>query len=190
MDLRELKFGIEIETIKRTRQTVAQAIRTVVGGTVRHVGTPVCYDPWEVTDAQERVWKVVADSSLTSVPSHLRAEVVTPVLTYSDIPELQKVIRAVRKLAGAEWPSSLATGLRAACLRCRGGQSQGGMRASLQAVSDNIDRLLALQEKVERNSQAIVRLKTVWSFVAARIALVAAARMDWLFTRKCPTCPG
>jgi len=102
MDLRELKFGIEIETIKRTRQTVAEAIRTVVGGTVRHVGTPACYDPWEVTDAHGRIWKVVADSSLTSVPNHLRAEVVSPVLTYADIPELQKAIRAVRKLAGAK----------------------------------------------------------------------------------------
>ena len=100
------------------------------------------------------------------------------------------MIRGMRKLAGEEWPSSLATGLRAACLRCRGGQAQGAMRASLQAVNDKIDRLLALQEKVDRNSQAIVRLKTVWPFVAARIALVAAARMDWLFTRKCPTCPG
>ena len=102
MDMRELRFGVEIETTKRTRQTVAEAICTVVGGTVRHVGTPPCYDPWEVTDAQGRIWKVVADSSLTSVPGHLRAEVVSPVLAYSDIPELQKVIRAVRKLAGAK----------------------------------------------------------------------------------------
>ena len=102
MDLRELKFGIEIETIKRTRQAVAEAIRTVVGGRVRHVGTPACYDPWEVTDDRGRVWKVVADSSLTSVPSHLRAEVVSPVLTYDDIPELQEIVRAVRNLAGAK----------------------------------------------------------------------------------------
>ena len=102
MDLRMLKFGIEVETVKRTRQTVAEAIRTVVGGTVRHVGTPVCYDPWEVTDAQGRVWKVVADSSLTSVPSHLRAEVVSPILAYSDLDELQRVVRSIRKLAGAK----------------------------------------------------------------------------------------
>jgi len=102
MDLRELRFGIEIETVRRTRQTVAEAIRTVVGGRVRHVGTPACYDPWEVTDERGRVWKVVADSSLTSVPSHLRAEVVSPVLTYADIEELQRVVRAVRTLAGAK----------------------------------------------------------------------------------------
>ena len=67
MDMRELRFGVEIETTKRTRQTVAEAVCTVVGGTVRHVGHPACYDPWEVTDARGRIWKVVADSSLTSI---------------------------------------------------------------------------------------------------------------------------
>jgi len=51
------------------------------------------------------------------------------------------------------------------------------MRASLQAITDKIDRLLALQEKVERNSQAIARLKTIWS-------LVVAALRDWLFGQK------
>jgi hypothetical protein len=108
MDLRDLRFGVEVETVGKTRQTVAEAICTVVGGTVRHVGHPACYDPWEVTDARGRIWKVVADSSLTSVPGHLRAEVVTPILTYADIPELQEVIRAVRKLAGARATSQCA----------------------------------------------------------------------------------
>ena len=48
----------------------------------------------------------------------------------------------------------------------------------------HLDRLLALQDKVERNSQAIVRLKTIWSFVAAGIALVVAALKDWLFGQR------
>ena len=61
---------------------------------------------------------------------------------------------------------------------------RGEMRASLQAINDKIDRLLALQEKVERNSQAITRLKTIWSFVAAGIALAATALRDWLFGQK------
>ena len=97
MDLRETNFGIEIETIRRTREQVARAIHSVVGGEVRHVGTPVCHDPWQVTDQKGRVWSVVADGSLTNVASHLRAEVVSPVLTYEDIPELQNVVRAVFK---------------------------------------------------------------------------------------------
>ena len=65
------------------------------------------------------------------------------------------------------------------------GPATGGqMRASLQAINDKIDRLLAPQEKVERNSQAITRLKTIWSFVAAGIALVVAALRDWLLGSK------
>ena len=101
MDLRSLGFGVELETVRRTRGTVAEAIRTVVGGRVRHVGTPQSYDPWEVVDDRGRVWKVVADASLTSVHPNYRAEVVSPVLAYEDIPELQEVVRAIRTLAGA-----------------------------------------------------------------------------------------
>ncbi len=97
MDLREISFGVEIETVKRRRERVARAIQSVVGGDVRHVGSPACFDPWEVTDTQGRVWKVVADGSLINVPGHLRAEVVSPVLGYEDIPTLQEVIRAVRR---------------------------------------------------------------------------------------------
>jgi hypothetical protein len=96
MELRELNFGIEIETVKRTREVVAKAIQMAVGGEVRHVGTPSHYDPWEVKDARGRVWKVVADGSLINVPFSLRAELVSPVLTYEDLPLLQEVVRAVR----------------------------------------------------------------------------------------------
>ncbi len=97
MDLRELHFGVEIETVWRTRKRVAEAIQSVVGGSVTHPGRPGFFDPWEVADTQGRTWRVVSDGSLSHVPSHLRAEVVTPVLAYGDIPTLQEVIRAVRK---------------------------------------------------------------------------------------------
>jgi len=39
--------------------------------------------------------KVVGDASLTSVPAHLRAEVVSPVLGYDDISQLHEVVRAI-----------------------------------------------------------------------------------------------
>lgn len=100
MRLQELRFGTEIETIKRTREQVAWAIQSVVGGEVRHVSSSGSYDPWQVTDQQGRIWNVVADASLTAVPSHLRAEVVSPVLGYDDIATLQEVVRAIRR-AGA-----------------------------------------------------------------------------------------
>jgi len=100
MDMREIRFGVEIETVRQTRKRVAEAIQGVVGGTVSHVGRPACYDAWAVHDRMGRVWNVVSDGSLTSVPSTRRAEVVSPVLTSRDIPELQQVVRALRA-AGA-----------------------------------------------------------------------------------------
>jgi hypothetical protein len=93
--MRTLRFGIEIETVGQTRAAVCEAIRSVVGGTVRQGGGPTCYDAWEVVDATGRVWRAVADSSLSA--DHARqAEVVSPILTYDDIPRLQEVVRAVR----------------------------------------------------------------------------------------------
>lgn len=97
MNLRQINYGVEIETVKRTRERVARAVQSVVGGEVRHVRSPAGFDPWEITDEQGLTWKVVADGSLINVPGHLRAEVVSPVLAYADIPTLQEVIRAVRR---------------------------------------------------------------------------------------------
>lgn len=101
MKLDEINFGIEIETVRRTREQVAKAIFSVVGGDVQHLAYPSAYDPWQVTDPQGRKWQVVADSSLSNTPPHHRAEVVSPVLNYSDIPTLQEIIRAIRA-AGAK----------------------------------------------------------------------------------------
>ncbi|MHB1458762.1 MAG: amidoligase family protein, partial [Armatimonadota bacterium] len=97
VDLKDVSVGVEIETINATRHTVAQAIQSVVGGEIVHVGTPSCYDPYKITDRNNRIWTVVADSSLTNAPAHLRAEIVSPILKYDDIPELQEVVRAIRK---------------------------------------------------------------------------------------------
>jgi len=105
MDLREIRFGLEVETVKKTRREVAYAIHSVVGGTVTHAATPACYDPWHITDLRGRTWKVMADASLTNVPRNLQAEVVSPVLGYDDIAQLQEVIRAIRR-AGARVDST------------------------------------------------------------------------------------
>jgi len=50
----DVRWGIEIECVGQTRETVARAIQSVVGGVVVHVGTPTAYDPWEVRDAATR----------------------------------------------------------------------------------------------------------------------------------------
>jgi hypothetical protein len=100
MDMREQRFGVEVECVGITRQRAAEAVRSVVGGSVVHVGRPTWYDPWEVRSTDCRTWRVVSDASLTGAPAHLRAEVVTPVLGWFDVPLLQAVVRALRA-AGA-----------------------------------------------------------------------------------------
>jgi len=102
--MKTLRYGIEIETIGQTRETVARAIATVVGGSASRACGASCYDAWKVVAADGRTWKVMADSSL-SAPFHLQAEVVSPILTYADLDALQEVVRAVRR-AGAKVDAS------------------------------------------------------------------------------------
>jgi len=100
--MQDLTFGIEIETIKQTRQTVAKAIQKVVGGTVQHEG--LGYDAWTVKDSKGRTWRVVMDASLNADREH-QAEIVSPILKAEDIAEMQEVVRAVRA-AGAKVDTS------------------------------------------------------------------------------------
>jgi hypothetical protein len=95
MNLQDLKFGIEIETVKITRQKTAEAIQSVVGGNIAHEGGT--YDCYSVTDLRGKKWKVVRDASLSSVPPNLQSEIVSPILTYEDIPQLQEVVRAAKR---------------------------------------------------------------------------------------------
>lgn len=102
MDLQELKFGVEIETVNRTRRQIAVAIQNIVGGGITHMGSPTCFDPYHIVADDGRVWKVVADASLNNTPKRLQAEIVSPILTYEDIPMVQKIVRQVRTVAGAK----------------------------------------------------------------------------------------
>ena len=92
--MRTLTFGIEIETVGQTRQTVAEAIRTVVGGRVEYAGGT--YEAWHTVDATGRIWKVVTDASLSATRDR-QAEVVSPILKYEDLEQLQEVVRAIRR---------------------------------------------------------------------------------------------
>jgi hypothetical protein len=138
MDLKSIRFGIEIETVKQTREKVARAIQSVVGGTVQHIGMPQCHDPWEVTDARGRKWKVVADGSLTNVDAKYRAEIVSPILVYGDIEELQDVVRAVRAAGGRA-------------------NSQCGIHIHLDAAAFTTKALVNLAKIVNKQEDLIVK---------------------------------
>ena len=91
-----LKFGIEIETVGASKHALASAIARAAGGTVAG------YDELAVTTPDGRTWRVVRDGSLTSGQN---GEVVSPILTYDDLPLLQSVVRALRG-AGARVDTS------------------------------------------------------------------------------------
>ena len=57
------------------------------------------------------------------------------------------------------------------------------LRVSLQSLNERIDRLLALEQKVSKNSTEIVRLKTIWTAAAGFIALLTSFAKQLFFSR-------
>lgn len=93
MLLKELHFGIEIETVGLHRQALAEAIRGVVHGRIVPAGGDV-----HVYDRRGRIWKVVRDASLNGADRS--GEIVSPILSYDDIDVLQQIVRAVYDAGG------------------------------------------------------------------------------------------
>lgn len=108
LDLRKQTFGMEIEMTGITRAKAASVIAKYFGSHSMHQGGG--YDTYVAYDAKGRVWKSMSDSSINSqkkVDGHTvralanyQTEVVTPILKYDDIDDLQQIVRELRK-AGA-----------------------------------------------------------------------------------------
>ena len=105
IDLRAQTFGVEIEMTGITRNRAAKTIAAYFGTEASHYGGG--YDAYHATDRQGRNWKAMSDSSIRAQRkdgSHAsdlyKTEVVTPILRYSDIEDLQEILRKLRK-AGA-----------------------------------------------------------------------------------------
>ena len=108
MIMKTLHFGIEMEMTGITRSRAASLMASFFGTESRHEGG--AYDTYTARDEQGRKWKAMNDSSLvpqkkvngniTDASSFYRTEVVSPILSYDDIPSLQELIRTLRK-AGA-----------------------------------------------------------------------------------------
>ncbi len=135
MNMQELKFGIEIETVKIERRKAAEAVQSVVGGRIAYEGGT--YDCYSVTDLRGRKWKVVRDSSLSTVPASLQAEIVSPVLTFEDIPQLQEVVRALRKA-------------KAKCHSCC------GIHIHVESAPFNAKKLTNLAKMVYKNEELFI----------------------------------
>ena len=103
-------FGVEVEMTGITRRQAAEALAAYFGTSVHYCGT--YYDAWGVTDPEGKEWKLMSDSSIraerktadgyeTVGRGEYQVEMVTPKLTYAELPKLQECVRRVRK-AGAK----------------------------------------------------------------------------------------
>jgi hypothetical protein len=107
-------YGVEVEMTGITRRQAAKALADYFGTEPRYSGG--IYDTWLVTDGEGKDWKLMSDSSIRAEQKSAygyepttdmgyRVEMVTPKLTYEELPKFQECVRRVRK-AGAKVNSS------------------------------------------------------------------------------------
>lgn len=95
-EMKKQTIGVEVEMYNITREAAARTIAGYFGTeeTVRHIGGS--YDAWGCRDRQGREWKITRDVSIQAARDAEKAELGTPILHYSDIPDLQEIIRQLR----------------------------------------------------------------------------------------------
>ena len=117
--MKEQCFGVEIEMTGVTREEAAHALADYFGTTPKYWGHT--YDSWNVQDPAGKKWKLMSDSSIhpecQGEDGYLRldkdstegypykVEMVTPKLTYDELPRLQECMRRVKAI-GAKVNSS------------------------------------------------------------------------------------
>ena len=108
--IKDQRFGVEVEMTGITREKAAQALAVYFGTAPRYRGG--VYDSWSIQDPEGKTWKVMRDSSIRAErktadgyervhDSDYQVELVTPKLTYAEMPKFQECVRQVRK-AGAK----------------------------------------------------------------------------------------
>ena len=106
--MKNQNFGIEIELTGITRQQAAAVIAHYFGTQSRYVGT--YYKTYAALDRKGRSWKAMSDASIrcqrkvngrtVNAGHDYSCEVVSPILQYEDLEDLQNIVRALRE-AGA-----------------------------------------------------------------------------------------
>ena len=109
-EMKKQTIGVEVEmnSIKRSK---AAKIAADFFGTDRWENTAIRngYMTWSAWDQQGREWKFQRDVSIAG-PDDEKCELVTPILTYDDIPMLQELCRQMRH-AGAKSDASRGCGI-------------------------------------------------------------------------------
>ena len=99
-NLKNQTIGVEVEMNNITREKAARIAAEFFGtGRFQNTASRNGYSTWSAWNAQGREWKFQRDVSIAG-PDSEKCELVTPILHYSDIENLQELIRRLRK-AGA-----------------------------------------------------------------------------------------
>ena len=102
--LKNQLFGVEVEMTGITREKAAKIVAEVLNS-ISSDSDNTCYKTRTITDSSARKWKVMRDSSITSIRNdgstapmdEYKVEFVTPPLNYEDIELLQNIIRKLRE---------------------------------------------------------------------------------------------
>ena len=101
-------IGVEIEMHSITRQNAAKAAVEFFGtGRYEYTARRNGYQTWSAYDGQGREWKFQRDSSIRARTDEEKCEMVTPILTYSDIESLQELVRTLRRKGAKSDPDHM-----------------------------------------------------------------------------------
>ena len=106
MDLKNQRFGIEIEMTGITRQRAAEVCAEYFGTSSSYTGSG--YDAYAALDSQGRQWKFMSDASIdaqrrdgrskVSASREYQTEMVSPICRYEDIVPIQEIIRKLKEV--------------------------------------------------------------------------------------------
>lgn len=108
-NMKKQTIGVEVEMNSITRPKAAEKVAEYFGTRAWNAASEYGYSSWACKDRQGRIWKFQKDVSIAGDDEH-KCEMVTPILKYEDLEDLQEIIRILRK-AGAKSDASRMCGV-------------------------------------------------------------------------------
>ncbi len=101
-NMKKQTIGVEVEMYDITRDKAARVTAEFFGtGRYEYTAARNGYSTWSAWDSDGREWKFQKDVSIIARSDDEKAELVTPILHYSDMETLQELLRRLRR-AGAK----------------------------------------------------------------------------------------
>lgn len=96
--MKKLKYGVEIEFLGITREAAAELVADFFGNGFFYEGGAL--NERDITDADQRIWRVVRDASIDAYSDEEQCELVTPILYYQDLEILQELVQRLQEAGG------------------------------------------------------------------------------------------